>query len=379
MKKARAKKQKIRYGIIGLGHIAQTAVLPAFKHASSNSKVTALVSDDPAKLKTLAKRQGIEFTYAYEDYDECLTSGNIDAIYIATPNHTHRALAEKAAACGIHVLCEKPLAVDTESCKSMITAAERNGVKLMTGYRLHFETANLRAINLAKSNELGELKYFNSIFSMQVRDRQNIRLGPDRLGGGPLYDIGIYCINAARGLFRSEPYEVMALAGDTHDPRFTQSDEMVSAILRFPEGQLASFTISFGAAEAATFDLVGSKSRLRLESAYDYAMPMKLQVFKDGKVRTREFKKKDQFAPELIYFSNCILHDIQPEPSGLEGLADVRVIEGLLRSLDERRAIRLSEARAPEKSKWPSLRQKIERPAVNRPPKAFHARAPSGR
>lgn len=374
MKKSSA---KIRYGIIGLGHIAQTAMLPAFQHASSNSKLTALISDDPVKLKKLAAKHGIEHTYAYENYEQCLTSGHIDAIYIATPNHTHRVLAEQAAACGIHILCEKPLAVDEASCKSMIASAKSNGVKLMTGYRLHFETANLESIKQARANKLGELKYFSSIFSMQVKNKENIRLGPTVLGGGPLYDIGIYCINTARNLFRDEPYEVVALAGNTGDERFSKVNEMMSVIMRFPKGQLATFTISFGAADVATFDLVGSKSRLRLESAYDYAMPMTLETVKDSKAKKREFRKKDQFAPELIYFSKCILNDVDPEPSGLEGLADVRVIEAVLRSLDERRAIRVNESRPPQKSKWPTVRQKIERPAVNRPPKAIHAKAPS--
>lgn len=369
--------RKVRYGVVGLGNIAQTAMLPAFQHAKSNSSLNALISDDPVKLKKLGRRLGIENTHTYENYEECLTSGNIDAIYIATPNHTHRALAEQAAACGIHVLCEKPLAVDEASCKSMIAAAEKNRIKLMTGYRLHFETANLKAAQMAHKNEIGELKYFNSVFSMQVRDKKNIRLGPTQLGGGPLYDIGIYCINAARNLFRAEPSEVTALAGDTGDTRFNEADEMASVIMRFPKGQLATFSISFGAADAATYDLVGSKARIRLDNAYDYALPRTMQIFKNEKVRTREFKKKDQFAAELSYFSDCILKNRTPEPSGGEGLADVRVIEAIQKSIDTRQTVRLSEARAPIKSRWPSINQVIERAPIKRPPKLIHAKSPS--
>ncbi len=369
--------KKIRYGIIGLGHIAQTAMLPAFQHAKSNSVLSALISDDPLKLKKIGAKYGVKKVYAYEDYEDCLTSGDIDAIYIATPNQTHRALAEQAAACGVHVLCEKPLALDETSCRSMISVAEKNSVKLMTGYRLHFETANLKATQLAHSGQLGDLKYFSSVFSMQVRDKNNIRLGPPHLGGGPLYDIGIYCINAARTLFRAEPVEVTALSGHTGDARFQHSDEMQSAIMRFPHGQLASFSISFGAADTATYDLVGTKARMRLDNAYDYALPHTMQIFKDDKVRTRTFAKKDQFAPELIYFSNCILKNRTPEPSGLEGLADVRVIEAIQKSLDSREPVHLNEAKAPRKSRWPSMRQAIARAPIRRPPKAVHAKAPS--
>lgn len=374
--KTRAK--KVRYGVIGLGHIAQVAMIPAFQHAKSNSVLTAFISDDTTKLNRLAKKYGVQHVYAYDDYESCLTSGNIDAIYIATPNHTHRALAERAAACGIHVLCEKPLAVNEAACQSMIHTAEENRVKLMTAYRLHFETANLKAIDMARAGELGDLKYFNSIFSMQVKDRDNIRLGPAKMGGGPLYDIGIYCINAARNLFRAEPIEVTALASGTGDTRFSESDEMLSATMRFPEGQLATFTISFGAADAATFDIVGSKARLRLDNAYDYAMPHTLQVFKNDKVTTREFAKKDQFAPELIYFSDCILNSRHVEPSGLEGLADVRVIEAIQKAVDTRQAVPLSKSSAPRKTRWPGNRQKIERPALSRAPQVIHATSPSG-
>lgn len=370
------KKKKIRYAVVGLGHIAQTAMLPGFDRAA-NSVVTAFVSDDSVKLKKLGKKHGVDHTYAYEDYEACLMSGEIDAVYIATPNYTHRALAEQAAACGIHVLCEKPLAVDESSCRSMVEIARRNKIKLMTAYRLHFDAANLEAIEIAQSGKLGDLRYFNSSFSMQVEDENNIRLDPPRLGGGPVFDIGIYCINAARNIFRSEPFEVVAMASDTGDRRFKQTPEMTSAVLSFPGGRLASFTVSFGAADASTFEIVGTKSRLRLENAYDYASPMKLQLINGEKSKTREFRKKDQFASELVYFSDCVLKNREPEPSGLEGLADVRIIEALHRSIDERRVVRLNESRLPVKSKWPTIRQKIERPALDRPPKAIHAKQPS--
>ena len=372
------KKKKVRYGVIGLGHIAQAAMIPAFRHAKSNSDLTAFISDDPVKLKKLARKYGVEHVYAYDDYETCLTSGNIDAIYIATPNHTHRALMERAAASGIHVLCEKPLALNEAGCQSMIHAAQENRVKLMTAYRLHFETANLKAIDMARSGKLGDLKYFSSVFSMQVKDRDNIRLGPVQKGGGPLYDIGIYCINAARNLFRAEPIEVCALASSTGDSRFAEADEMISATLRFPEGQLATFTISFGAADAATFDIVGSTARLRLDNAYEYATSHTMQIFKNDKVTKREFAKKDQFAPELVYFSDCILNSKQIEPSGLEGLADVRVIEAIQKSMDTRQAVPLSKFSSPRKTRWPGSHQKIERPALARVPHTVHATAPGG-
>src|SRR5919109_4884539 len=138
---------KIRYAVVGLGHIAQVAVLPAFAHAG-NSELTALVSDDPEKLEKLGRKYRVKNRYSYAEYDECLAGGEVDAVYIALPNHLHREYSERAARAGVHILCEKPMAVTEEDCLSMIRVAEENQVKLMIAYRLHFEEANLKAIDL---------------------------------------------------------------------------------------------------------------------------------------------------------------------------------------------------------------------------------------
>jgi glucose-fructose oxidoreductase len=125
-RKLASKAEKIRYAVVGLGHIAQVAVLPAFAHAK-NSELVALVSDDPEKLEKLGRRYKVKTRFKYDQYDECLRSGDIDAVYIALPNHLHRSYTERAARAGVHVLCEKPMAVTEEDCLSMIRVAERMG------------------------------------------------------------------------------------------------------------------------------------------------------------------------------------------------------------------------------------------------------------
>lgn len=218
-------KRKIRYAVVGLGYIAQVAVLPAFKNAKENSELVALVSGDAEKLKVLGEVYHIDKLYLYSEFEQLLRSGEIDAVYIATPNDFHRNITEMAARFGVHVLCEKPMAVTTEDCLSMIQSAQQNHIQLMIAYRLHFEAANLEAIKLAQNKKMGELKIFNSTFTMQVKDPQNIRLKEVKKGGGPLYDIGIYCINAARYLFKDEPMEVFAMATSGGDSRFKKSPE----------------------------------------------------------------------------------------------------------------------------------------------------------
>src|SRR5881394_1036161 len=137
---------KVRYAVVGLGYIAQAAVLPAFAHAKRNSRLVALVSGDPDKLDALGRKYHVDQLYSYDRYDELLRSGSIDAVYIALPNHLHAAYAVRAADQGIHVLCEKPMAVTEDECLDMLAAAQRHKVRLMIAYRLHFEEANLKAI-----------------------------------------------------------------------------------------------------------------------------------------------------------------------------------------------------------------------------------------
>jgi predicted dehydrogenase len=360
----------VRYAVVGLGHIAQAAVLPSFEHAGENSELAALVSDDPVKLKTLGRRYGVEALYSYAKYDELLKSGKIDAVYIALPNSLHAEFAVRAARRGVHVLCEKPLAVTEEECRLMIYEARDHHVKLMTAYRLHFEDANMEAVRVARSGRIGEPRYFSSTFSMQVR-AGDIRLRSD-LGGGTLYDIGIYCINAARYLFQDEPREVSAFSRSGGDARFRQVDESTAAVLSFSEGRLASFTSSFGAADVSSYRLVGTKGDLVCEPAYEYEGDLRHYVTIGGKTKKRDFPARDQFAPELVYFSDCVLDDEEPEPSGEEGLADVRVIEALYRSARERRPIALPEL---ARARRPGPELEMRRPAV-RGAKLVHTRPP---
>jgi predicted dehydrogenase len=361
----------VRYAVVGLGHIAQIAVLPAFAHARQNSTLTALVSDDPQKLKQLSRRYGVGLTYSYEQYDECLRSGEVDAVYIALPNNMHAEYAIRAANANVHILCEKPMAVTERECHKMIRAARDRKVKLMIAYRLHFEMANLQAIELVKSGKLGEPRVFSSLFGLQVQEG-NIRTEAE-LGGGTLYDLGVYCINAARHLFQSEPVEVFAYTAAPNDRRFKEVDEMTSALIRFPGERTASFTSSFGSADAASYEILGTKGKLRVDPAYEYEMALKYSVTIDGKTMSRTFPRRDQFAPELLYFSDCIQRNIEPEPSGAEGLADVRVVEALYRSARTGRPLKIKPVSI---SKRPSLKQEKYRPPV-RKPQLIHAEGAS--
>jgi predicted dehydrogenase len=361
---------KVRYAVVGLGHIAQIAVLPAFRNAE-NSELFALVSSDSAKLEKLGKKYSLEHLYSYEDYSRALS--NVDAVYLAVPNHMHREYAVRAAAAGVHVLCEKPMAVTSEECQAMIAAAKQNHAKLMIAYRLHFEAGNLEAIHLAKSGKIGDLRLFTSEFAQQV-SKGNVRVTePASRGGGPIFDMGVYCINAARYLFGSEPTEIVAVTGNNGDERFQRVEEMTSVVMRFPGDRLATFTCSFGAVDISRYALLGTKGVLRADPAYEYAMAIKHQLTVREKTKARTFPKRDQFAAQLVYFSDCVLKDKEPEPSGLEGMADVRIVEAIYESVRMKRAVHIPEL--PGK-KRPSLSQEIHRAAHGKP-RVIHAKPPS--
>jgi predicted dehydrogenase len=353
-------KEKIRYAVVGLGHIAQTAVLPAFEHAE-NSELAALITGNPEKDRELSERYGVR-AYAYPDLEKALEAEDVNAVYIATPNSLHREHTERSARLGVHVLCEKPMATTQEDCEAMISITEMNKVKLMIAYRLHFNDANLHAIKIAQSGDLGELRYFGSLFGLQVKEG-GIRVRRD-LGGGTLFDIGIYCINAVRYLFRDEPIEVAGLTANNGEKRFAEVEEMTGAILRFPKERLAIFTCSFGSTDVGHYDLVGTKGRLKLENAYEYRGEMKCLTTIEGNETEKTFKPGDQFAPELIYFSDCILHDRAPEPSGKEGLADVRVINAIYEAAEMGRSVRIEPV---PKTRRPDEKMEIKRPPVEEP------------
>jgi glucose-fructose oxidoreductase len=362
-------KRVIRYAVVGCGHIAQVAVLPAFGNARRNSKLAAIVSGDPVKREELRKKYDVARAIDYGGYDALLESGEIDAVYIALPNSMHAEYTERAARAGVHVLCEKPMAVTEAQCELMARVAREHQVKLMIAYRLHFERANLEAIEIARSGRIGEPRLFTSTFTMTVVPG-NIRV-QRAMGGGVLYDIGIYCINAARALFRDEPTEVHAVAAGA----IGDVEESVSAVLRFPNERLASFTASFGAADVSAYRLVGTKGELAVDPAYEYARPLEHRLALEGSVVSeRRFAKRDQFAPELLYFSDCLLTNRDPEPSAEEGLADVRVIRALYESAKAGRPVELAPYQRRER---PSLEQEIRRPPIDQPD-VIRAQAPSG-
>jgi glucose-fructose oxidoreductase len=176
--------------------------------------------------------------------------------------------------------------------------------------------------------------------------------------------MGIYCLNAARYLFKSEPTHVTAVSASGKDPRFKEVNEMTSVILHFPGGRLANFTSSFGAIDTSVYTVIGTKGVLKMEPAYDYAIPLKRTLTVNAKQQTKTFAKSDHFAPELIYFSDHVLSGKPIEPSGVEGRNDVKIIQAIYESAKSGRTIAIGSISTPAR---PSLQQEITRPGIAKP------------
>ncbi len=319
---------KVRYAAVGLGWITQAAFLPGVEH-TGNSEVVALVSGHEEKAEEVGKKYGITSLYAYEDLETLLRSGDIDAVYLATPNFDHVDLAVKTLNAGVHLLLEKPMAVSVAECERIIAASKASGARLMIAYRLHHEPGTLKAIERVRNGEIGRPRLFNSTFSQPISG-QNHR-AKHGFWAGPVPDMGPYPLNAVRNLFGAEPIEVFATGVKTDD-RFNFEDT-VAVTLKFEKNRIASFVLSYNAGDVDDFRIVGEKGDIFSKPAYQVGSAMAHEVTIGKKTSSESFKTTDHFGGELKYFSECILEDRRPEADGEEGLLDVRVLAAIERAL----------------------------------------------
>jgi len=336
-----ATSKRVGYAVVGLGRFAEYAVLPAFRH-SKRARLVAVVSGDERKAKRLAAKFGASDYYGYEDYVLCLNHPQVEAVFIATHNAGHAAYTQQAAASGRHVLCEKPMATTVEDCRQMIQACQGNRVRLMIAYRKYFEPASVELKKLVSSGKLGRLKIIHSAFTIYLPPSGKVpRWHLDRrlAGGGSLVDVGVYCVNTVRWLTGKEPVEASAYQWSVDPARFGEVEENIAFRLNFPGGLVLQAAASFGAAQASFLHLHGEKGWAALDPAYAYDEERRLFGKIGGRWFEKKFKVVDEVALELDYFAQCIRHLRQPEPSGVEGLRDVAVMQAIYRSAREGRPV----------------------------------------
>ena len=325
--------KKTGYAVIGLGRIAGH-FMPGARN-TTNSQITALVSGHRDKADRIAAEYGIPSSsiYNYENFDEIAHNPAVDAVYVALPNSMHAEYTIRAAKAGKHVLCEKPMSTNVADAEAMIAACKAANVKLMIAYRCHYEPTNLRAVKLIRDGALGQVQAIESSFGFNMGPNE-WRTNKKLAGGGPLFDVGIYCLNACRYLTGEEPEHIAAFASTIdHDGRFSEVEENVSWTMKFHSGIVASCNTTYGAPMEGYYRVHGAKGWLEVDQAFVYE-GLRLRADFSGTQLDEPNPARDpsQFQAEAEHFSHCVQNNLEPQSPGEEGLRDMKLITEIYRS-----------------------------------------------
>ncbi|MET0746228.1 MAG: Gfo/Idh/MocA family oxidoreductase [Microvirga sp.] len=337
--------RRLGYAVVGLGQFALNQIIPSFAESKS-SKLVALVSGNPEKARDVADRYGVPASglYGYDTFDRIADNEAIDIVYIILPNALHAEYTQRAFKAGKHVMCEKPMAVTPAECEAMIRAGREANRRLMIAYRAQYEPYNLEAIRMARSGELGAIRLVTSDHGRNLDPEvpaDQWRMVRALAGGGSLYDIGIYALQAARYITGEEPVEVSGrLFSDPNDPRFREVEDTVAFQLRFPSGILANLSSSYSTAPVKRIQVFGTKASLILDPATEYDKhQMMVRTEKDE--RRVMIPEANQFAAEMDHFSKAAMEDRDPRTPGEEGLRDIRILQAIYESAREGRPVSL--------------------------------------
>lgn len=311
--------------MLSTSNIARAALIPAIQH-STNGELVAVASRDPQRARDFAAKLAIPVSYT--SYDALLSAKDIDAVYIPLPNSLHREWTIKAAEAKKHVLCEKPLAMNSNECVEMENAAHRNGVKLMEAFMYRFHPQTQKVLELLRTGAIGDLRLIHSAFTFRVNDPANIRLQPE-LGGGSLMDVGCYCVNISRTIAGQEPIEVQAYANWAS----TGVDDQMAGTLRFRNGVLAQFDCSLILSRREFYELIGTEGAIDVPVAF-------LPGTSETTIRLRQRRNEalhklqgvDEYRLMAEHFASCVLNDEPLRYPPAEAVANMRVIEALYRS-----------------------------------------------
>jgi predicted dehydrogenase len=329
---------KIGFAVVGLGRIAHSSVLPCFAH-TKKARLVALVGREQKVAARLGRKYHVPAVYAESDFAACLANPDVAAVYIATPQDSHLAYTVMAARAGKHVLCEKPLAITARQSAQMVDACRRNGVLLMTAYRKHFEPSCLYVKRLIHSGALGRVDMIHAGFSeLHVPGASPPwLLDPAVAGGGPLMDLGVYCINTTRWLAEEDPVEVTHATASTRDKqRFRHIEQAITFRLRFASGLIVNASTSYGAAMCSFVLIQGAKGWACLSPAFDFAEECHLT----GKIGGRWFEKTfpliDEFAPEVDALASAIQRRRPVAPDGVQGHRDMIIAAAIYAAAGKR-------------------------------------------
>lgn len=331
--------QKIKWGILSTAKIGVTKVIPAMQKGQF-CEVIAIASRGSEKAQKVANKLGISKSFA--SYEEMLADPGIDAIYNPLPNHLHIYWTMKALEAGKHVLCEKPIGLNTDEAIALTEAAKKYPhLKVMEAFMYRFHPQWIKTLELVKSGKIGKVKTVQSFFSYYNVDPQNIRNKAD-IGGGALMDIGCYCISFPRFLFEEEPSEVMGQMD--FDPNM-KTDRLTSGMLTFPSGKTSTFTCSTQLMPFQQANIFGENGHIVVEIPVN-APPTeqtKITLRTNEQTETFIFDPVDQYTLQGDAFSNAILRN-EPVPTPLsDAIGNMKAIDGIFESAKYRKWVSIGD------------------------------------
>jgi predicted dehydrogenase len=293
------------------------------------AKLTGVISGTPSKIKDWQSKYNIpeKNCYNYENFDAIKNNPDIDAVYIITPNGLHREQAIRVAKAGKHVICEKPMALNAAEGKDMVDACKKANVKLLVGYRMHFEAKTLEIIRMRNEGEFGKVLFFQGLSGFRIGNPDQWRLNKKLAGGGSMMDIGIYSVNGSRYMIGEDPVWVTAQETKTDPVKFKEGvDETIQFQLGFPGGAVASCLSTYTMNSLDRFFLDGEKGYAELQPSTGYG-PIKGRTHKGELTQphiTHQTVQMDEMA-------GIILQDKKPivPVDGEEALKDLKIVDAI--------------------------------------------------
>jgi predicted dehydrogenase len=320
----------VRWGVLGVANIAERAVIPAIR-AASNGRLSAIASRTAARAQEAAARLGIP--RGHGSYDALLGDPEVDAVYIPLPNSLHREWTVRCAEAGKHVLCEKPLATTAADADAMIAVCRRRGVVLAEAFMYRFHPRTIRIARLVADGVVGDARLVRASFTFAIRSRDNIRLRAD-LGGGSLYDVGCYAVNVSR-LILGEPVAAFAFAHTGP----SDVDEVLGGVLRFDGGRIAVIDCGLTVSRRQEYEVTGTDGRLFVPLGFlPGAADADITVEKGADTSVITVPGADQYRLMVEQFGDVVLKGASLHLPPEDAVANLRVIEALLRSLRSGRA-----------------------------------------
>jgi predicted dehydrogenase len=317
----------LRVAIMGLGSYG-TRVAEAMQSCKS-AKLVGLISGTPSKIKAWQTKYNIPAgnCYNYENFDDIKNNPDIDAVYIITPNALHHNQAIRVAKAGKNVICEKPMALNAKEGQEMIDACKQANVKLLIGYRMHFEAKTLEIIRMRREGEFGKILFFQGLCGFTIGDPNQWRLNRQLAGGGSMMDIGIYAVNGSRYMVGEEPVWVTAQETKTNPGKFKEGvDETIQFQFGFPGGAVASCLSTYAMNNLDRFFLDGEKGFAELQPSTGYG-PIKGRTSKGELTQphvTHQTVQMDEMAGIILEGRKPLI-----PIDGEEGLKDLKIIDAI--------------------------------------------------